>query len=135
MQSMRKLLRTRRGGILAVTFAYALAVQALMASVGLGMSAFAASGENSLVICSHFAAQPQAPGGKDRNSGSTPQCPFCFVAAHSTGSFSLAGDVPAFAAYAGAFVAVDLDHSGQTGFVAQYRRTTGAPRAPPAVSV
>lgn len=130
---MRKLLRTRRGGLLAVTLAYAFAVQALMASVGLGMSAFAAPGEASFVICSHAAAQ--APGGKDQNSGSAPHCPFCFVAAHGPGSLSLADDVPAFSAYAGVFVAVELDHSGQAGFVAQYRSIAGEPRAPPAVSV
>ncbi|HUC51168.1 MAG TPA: DUF2946 family protein [Xanthobacteraceae bacterium] len=135
MRSIRKLVRTGRGALLAVTLAYALAVQALIASVGLGMSAFAAPGEDGLVICSHVAAQPQAPGGKDQNPGSTPHCPFCFVAAHSPGSVSLADEGPAFPAYAGVFVAVELGHSGQTGFVAQYRRTTGAPRAPPAISV
>jgi hypothetical protein len=136
MLGLRTFIRRRRlSTLLAVCVAYSLAIQALIASVGLGMSAYAAPNQDGLVICSHLSAQAQLPGGKDQKPSRVPECPFCFVAAHSTGSFSLADNAPAFPAYAGVFVAVDLDHSGQTGFVAQYRRTTGAPRAPPTVSV
>ena len=41
----------RQGALLALVVAYALALQALMASVGLGMSA--ASGNDGIALCVH----------------------------------------------------------------------------------
>jgi hypothetical protein len=90
-------------GILAVCVAYVLAIQALMASVGLGMSAFAAPGQSGFVIC-HFASA--SPTDSDRQKPSPePQCPFCFVAAQGAGDIALVGEATAFPAYAGLFVA------------------------------
>ena len=135
MFGLRRFIHGRRlSTLLAIGLAYAFAVQALMASVGLGMSAFAAPDRDGLVICSHIPAPPQLPGGEGQKPGSAPQCPFCFVAAHS-GNLGLAGETLALPTYAGLFFAVELDHSGEPGFIAQHRRTVGAPRAPPAFSV
>ena len=53
MRGMRKFIRARSGGrLLALGVAYSLAIQALLASTGLGMFAASASGQADYVICS-----------------------------------------------------------------------------------
>jgi len=121
--------------VLAVCIAYALAIQALMASVGLGMSAFATSVQSGFVVCGLAAAQVPAPNGGHRKPSPAPQCPFRFVAAQSAGHNALVGEATAFPAYAGLSIALILDATGDGTFVPQFRSTTGDPRAPPAFSV
>lgn len=128
------MIRARRGSLFVVTLAYALAVETLMASVGLGMSAFAAPEQSGLVVCSHVSTQPQMQGGQDQKPGPAPQCPFCFVAVYSAGNLALTGEPMAFPAYAGLSVAMIAGHFGEPLFVVQHHRTVGAPRAPPAFS-
>jgi len=126
----------RSGGLLAVTIAYSLAVQALMASVGLGMSA-ATPGAPGFVICS-FAASPSAHApatNDDRQSPPRPQCPFCFVAAQTAGQVATVGDAPAVPAYSGTRIAgVVADHFADNTFIPQFRHRLGEPRAPPTFS-
>jgi hypothetical protein len=56
MRGLRRFIRSRRlGGPLGLWVAYSLAIQAVMASVGLGMSVAAASGHSDFVICSFSA--------------------------------------------------------------------------------
>jgi hypothetical protein len=75
MLGLRKLLRARRSGsLLALTVAYSLAVQAMMASVGLSMSAPDQGGH---VICSFTSgpsAHPPATSGDRQNPGPQPHC-------------------------------------------------------------
>jgi cobalamin synthase len=123
-------------GVLAVCIAYALAIQALMASVGLGMSAFAPAGRTGLVICSWAAPTPAPTPDSDRQKrGPAPQCPFCFIAAQSACHIALAGEATALPAYAALLVGSIFDSIGDATFVPRLRRTTGDPRAPPALSV
>jgi hypothetical protein len=135
MQGIRKLIRARRGGLLVVTLAYALAVQALMTSIGLGMSAFAAPAQDGLVICSHISAAPQAPGGEGQKPSPAPQCPFCFVAAYGAGNLALTGEAPILPAYTGLPLAPTAGRLSEPPVVTQRHRTAGAPRAPPAFSI
>jgi hypothetical protein len=135
MKGIRKLMRARRGGFLAVALAYALAVQSLLTSVGLGMSAFAAQTQDGFFICSHIVGQPPAPGSDDRRPSPTPQCPFCLAAAYGAGNFALSGDAPALPAFAGLPLALVTGHFDEPPLIAQHRRTVGAPRAPPAFSI
>ena len=118
---------------MAVYVAYSLAIQAMMASVGLGMSAAAAPDQASFVLCS-FASHHAAPAPGDRQTP-TPQCPFCFVAAQSAGHVATAGEAPAFPAYAGSLIAAVSHRIGDGVFVPQFRHRHGEPRAPPALSV
>jgi len=122
---------------LGLCVAYSLAIQALMASVGLGMSAAAASGHAD-DICNFAAglnARAMGDGGGQKPAPQ-PQCPFCFVAAQSDGNVATTGDAPAFPAYAGVPMAYALSgHIGDGKFVPQFRRTAGDPRAPPPLSV
>ena len=140
MKAVRNLIRRRwLGGTLALSVAYVLAIQAVMASVGLGMSAASASGQTDFVICS-FAPGPSSNGpatNNDQNApGHRPQCPFCFVAAQSAGHLATIGEVTFFPAYARLQVTDALyGHFGDRGFVLQFRRTVGDPRAPPSFSV
>jgi hypothetical protein len=123
-------------GVLAVCIAYALAIQALMASVGLGMSAFALPGRTGLVICS-WSTPPQAPtpNGDRQKPAPAPQCPFCFIAAQSAGHIALVDETAALPAHAALAVVSILGSVGDATFVPQLRRTTGDPRAPPALSI
>lgn len=124
-----------RGGLLAVYLAYALAIQATMASIGLGMSAGVAPDRAGFVLCS-FASHRTAPAPGDRQLPSrTPQCPFCFVAAQSAGYVAAAGEPPAFPAYAGLLVAAISRPLGDGTFVPHFRHLRAEPRAPPTVSV
>ena len=71
MRGLRQFMRTRSsGGLLAVCVAYSLAIQALMASVGLGMSAAAAPGDTGFFICS-LAAGPGAHRRRPAATGKT----------------------------------------------------------------
>ena len=119
--------------MLSLWIAYSLAIQALMGSIGLGMSAFAAPGPDAVVICSHASAG--TPPGDRQNPGSAPFCPFCFVAAQSAGYIPLVAEAPAFPLYAGRPIAPVADRVGDVEFVPLFRRMVGAPRAPPAFSV
>jgi hypothetical protein len=133
MFDLRHLRRFRRAGrFLAVCLAYALAVQAVVASVGTGMSALAAPGQAGFAICSQISAPGSA--GDHHPSNSVPQCPFCFVAAQSAGHFALAGAAPAAPIYTALAFAAVADPIGHVAFVPPFRRTLGDPRAPPAFS-
>lgn len=129
------MIQARRGGLLVVTLAYALAVQALMTSVGLGMSAFAAPAQGGFVICSHISADLPASGSEGQKPKPAPQCPFCFVAAYSAGNLALAGEIPPLPAYARLPLALEAGHFSESPLIAQRHRTVGAARAPPAFSV
>jgi len=134
MKRLRQFVRTEsRGGLLALCLAYSLAIQAMMASIGLGMSAGAAPDEAGFVLCS-FASHRSAPAPNDRQTPA-PQCPFCFVAAQSAGHFATTGEAPAFPAHAGSLIATISQPFGEGAFVAQLRHRQGEPRAPPPASV
>jgi hypothetical protein len=137
MFHLRHLRRFRRSGrVLAVCLAYALAIQAVIASVGTGMSAFAAPGQAG-VICGQVS--PPGPAGDRhgdrRGPNSVPPCPFCFVAAQVAGHVALTGAVPAAPVYAGLVIATLADPIGPGAFVPRFRRAAGDPRAPPVFSV
>lgn len=144
MLGMRKFIRGgvrggRAGVLLALCLAYTLAIEAVMASVGLGMSAFAAPGQTDFVICSLSAgltAHATPTRNDPQNHAPQPQCPFCFVAAQGGGHLATAGEPPAFHAYVGAKVASRLaEPCGDKLVLLRPRRTVGDPRAPPAFSV
>jgi hypothetical protein len=135
MPSLRKFIRSRRpGAVLAVCIAYALAIQALIASVGLGMSALAASGPDGSSICSFAPRQAPTPTDKRQKPHSAPQCPFCFVAGQSVGHIALLGPAQGPPAYAGLLIGAVSDGIDET-FVPPFHRTLGDPRAPPVFSV
>lgn len=134
---MRHLIRARRcGGLIALCVAYALVIQALMASVGLGMSAAAAPGQADFVICGLAPAAdtraPAADGDQQKKPAPQPQCPFCFVAAQSAGHFAAMGGAVALPAYAGLRIIDALTgHRSDGTFVPRFHRMAGDPRAPP----
>lgn len=138
MRGLRRFIRNRsRGGALALLTAYALAVQALMASVGSGMSAAAMPNGNDLALCSHSGVA-QIP--NDRRSPGQPlprpDCPFCFVAAQSAGHVATVGGEPAVPAYAATqFTAALYAAQGDQTRLHNDRHRPGEPRAPPALSV
>lgn len=122
---------------MAVCIAYSLAIQAIMASVGLGMSPAAASGQ-ALVLCgvaSIQAANAPARDSDRQKPSPAPQCPFCFIAAQSAGHVATMGETPAFPAYAGLLSAAISNPIGSGVFVSSFRHSHGEPRAPPAFSV
>ncbi|MGH6670498.1 MAG: DUF2946 family protein [Xanthobacteraceae bacterium] len=134
MFRLRQFVRSRSSGrLLALWIAYSVAIQALMASVGLGMSAFAADGSVGFAICSHAAGLPTPSG--HQNPKPSRHCPFCFVASQSAGYIPLVAEAPPLPVYAGRPIAPVMDRIGDKGHVAQFRRMTGAPRAPPVFSV
>lgn len=136
MLGLRRLIRPRRlGCAVALCLAYSLAIQALMASVGLGMSAFAAADQAGLVICSFASTHPGAAGEGPQKPSPTPQCSFCFVAAQTVGHIALAGEALTFPAYAGLLILGVPAPIGNRTFFPQFRRAAGNPRAPPAFSV
>jgi hypothetical protein len=140
MLRMRKFIRGRRASaLLAIYIGYMLAIEAVMASVGLGMSAFAAPGQTGFVICDLAAGltgHVPATGGDPQKHAPQPQCPFCFVAAQGGGHAATAGEPPAFHAYVGIRVAGRLSEPrGDKLVLLQPRRTVGDPRAPPVFSV
>jgi hypothetical protein len=137
MKRLRQFVRLRlRGGLLAVFLAYSLAIQAMMTSIGLSMSAGASP--DGFVLCSlasHQTANEPARDGDRQKPTPGPQCPFCLVAAQSAGHIATMGEAPAFRAYAGLLSTAILDHIGTGVFVFQLRHGHGEPRAPPAFSV
>ena len=136
MMGLRQFIRSRRSSaVLSACLAYALALQALMASVGVGMSAFATSEPAGFVICSHTSTGTPA-GDHDREKpGSAPECPFCFVAAQCANHMASAGETQAFPAYTAVLAATIIDLIADRTFVPQFRRFAGGPRAPPVFSV
>jgi hypothetical protein len=118
---------------LALSVAYSLAIQAMMASIGFGMSAGAVPDQLGFVLCSYVSHQ-SAPAPGDRRAP-TPPCPFCFVAAQSVGHVATVGGAPAFPAYAGLLIAAVSQPLGDGTFVPQLRHRQGEPRAPPSLSV
>lgn len=116
-----------------------LAVQALMSSVGLGMSAASPFGRSGFDICSAAATDSLgAPARTDDRDkpGHQPQCPFCFVAAQSAGHPAMVPHAKAFHAFAVRDVAApsfaDASHHAVPG---RLYRPTGDPRGPPSFSV
>src|SRR5215472_8504675 len=100
MFGLRQFIRSGRSSrFLALWIAYSLAIQALMASVGLGMSAFAAPGPDGFVICGHASGGRPASTHDRQNRNPASPCPFCFVAAQSAGHFPLLSAAPAFPLY------------------------------------
>ena len=115
-----------------------LAFQALIASVGLGMSAASPFGQLVFDICSAAATNGlDAPAHKNGTDPSThpPKCPFCFVgqcASHP----AMAGDVKDFPAFAVRDVAASPYASINHRVVhSRLLRTTGDPRGPPSFPV
>jgi hypothetical protein len=97
MNRLQQLVRSRsRGGLLAVCVAYSLVIQAVMASIGLGMSAGALLDRTGFVLCS-FASDTNAPvQDSDRQKPNpAPRCPFCFIAAQSAGNVATVGKASA----------------------------------------
>ena len=139
MAGMRALTRTRwSGGFLAAAAACLLVVQALIASVGLGMLSASPFGQPEFEICSAVAANSlDAPARSDKDPGShRPQCPFCFVGAKCVGHPAAVGDAKAFPTFVGRGINA-LPYSGAKDGAFAYRlhRTTGDPRGPPSFSV
>jgi hypothetical protein len=134
MTGLRKFIRSRRSGAaLAVCIAYLLAIQAFVASIGLGMSALAASGPDGSAICSFASRAAPTPTDHRQKPHPAPQCPFCFVAGQSAGHIALLGPAQAPPAYAGVLLGTVSDRADDT-FVPPFRRTVGNPRAPPVFS-
>jgi hypothetical protein len=124
---------------LALCLAYSLAIQALIASVGLGMSAAATPGHVDFVICSTVSGSgSHGPVSQDdRNRPNPrPECPFCFVAAQSAGHVATIDGGSAFPVFAGLPIAGAVSGFNYDGtLVTPFRRSVGDPRAPPAFSV
>jgi hypothetical protein len=139
MRRLRRSVRSiSKGGLLAVCVAYSLAIQALMASVGLGMSAGVASGQVGLVLCSFASRETANAPARDHDRqipNPAPQCPFCFVAAQSAGHVATMGEAPAIPAYGGWPIAAISGPLGDGFIVPQFRHVRGEPRAPPTFSV
>jgi hypothetical protein len=138
MTRLRQLVRSRlKGGLLAVYVAHALAIQAMMASVGLGMSAGVAPDRSGLVLCSFASNHANAPAQDSDRQKPNPlsQCPFCFIAAQSAGHVATVGKASVFPAYVGLLAPAISDPIGDGTFVSQFRHRHGEPRAPPAFSV
>jgi hypothetical protein len=138
MAGMRALIRTRRsGGLLAAFVACLPGFQALIASIGLGMSAASPFGQPDFEICSAVPAHSlDARRGNDTDHrGHRPQCPFCFVAQCADHPAKV-GDAKAFPAFAGQ--GIDAPHyagAEDRAFAYRLHRTTGDPRGPPPFSV
>ena len=106
----------------------------MMASVGLGMSAFAAPGPDGFPSCIHASRGGRASTGDPQNHNPLPPCPFCFVAAQSAGQVPLLSTVPAFPVYIGSLITPLSDRIAGETSVPKFPRTVGTPRAPPAFS-
>jgi len=133
MFGFQHLRRSRSTRVAAICLAYALAVQAVIAGIGAGMSAFAASDKAGFLICSQNSAPAPGSAG-DRQKPSPPSCPFCFVAAQTAAHAALAGAVPAVPAYAALSLVADQGPVERDAYVPRFQRTTGDPRAPPVFS-
>jgi hypothetical protein len=137
---MLTLMRTRwSGGLLAACLTCLLAIQALVASVGLGMSAASPFGHPVFDICSAAGTESVAApaGDNDRNQPRRqPQCPFCFIAAQSASHPAMVPHAKAFPPFAVRDVAAppfcDPSHHVVPG---RLYRPTGDARGPPSFSV
>jgi hypothetical protein len=134
MKRLRQLIRPRRSGAaIALCLAYLLAIQGLLASVGLGMSMV--PGQTGFIICGSVPAADVRMPASGHQDQSPKSCPFCFIASQSAGHVALAGDAPALLPYAGKFVAVVSGSTGNDAIILKFRRTEGEARAPPSFSV
>ncbi len=137
MKQLRQLIRPRRAGAaIALCVAYLLAVQSLMASVGLGMSMV--PGQTGFIICGFVpAAEVRTPASGDHNQSqkSPAECPFCFIASQSVGHIAMTGQTPALPPYAGNLVAAVVGSTGNDAIILKFRRTAGEARAPPSFFV
>jgi hypothetical protein len=140
MAGLRRLIRARWWGrFLAVGLTYLLASEALIASIGMGMSAVAAPGQPEVAICSsvtgHGFAKPSDSGNRN-GSGHQPQCPFCFLAAQSAVHLATISGGLASPAYA-ELQAIRFRYGNYDGGfpTRTLYRTTGDPRGPPHTSV
>ena len=137
MKRLRRLIRPRRpGAAIALCLAYLLAIQGVMASVGLGMALV--PGHAGFAICGSVAAvdiRTPASGDHNQSPKSLPDCPFCFIASQSAGHIAISGGVPSLPAYAGDLVAAILGGAGDDALILKFRRTGGEARAPPSFFV
>jgi hypothetical protein len=137
MKQLRQLIRPRRpGAVIALCLAYLLAIQGLMASVGLGMAMV--PGQAGFIICGSVPVadvQTPASGDQKQSPKSIPECPFCFIASQSASHIAMAGDAPALPPYAGNLVAAIVDGTDNDAIILKFRRTGGEARAPPSFSV
>lgn len=140
MQRLRPLIfATAPGRFLALTLAYALAFQALVSSVGIGMSGGSTSGPAGFILChdqhDDSAAPPTRPA--DRQQPSPGQnCPFCLMAAQNSATPGAMPDLATAPVYVASLIARMPDNR----FVAQSlppvsRHSPAIPRAPPSISV
>ena len=124
--------------LVAAALAYLLAVQGLIASVGLGMSAAAAADKIDFAICASGTGRgiEAPPAGDRRHHGDQrPQCPFCFVAAQSSGLLAtLDGSTALAVAPPRQASALRYGSGGARCFIRVLFRTNGNPRAPPGFS-
>ena len=124
--------------LVAAALAYLLAVQGLVVSVGLGMSAAAAADRIDFVICAPTAGYrvAAAPAGDHRDqTDHRPQCPFCFVAAQSGGLLVTLGDPAAVpAAPTRDVTLLRYGLGSHRDFASPRFRSNGNPRAPPRLS-
>ena len=140
MAGLRRLIQARWSGrLLAVGLACLLAIDALVAGIGTGMSAVADPGQAEFAICSSVADHgPVAPSGNDERNRSDQQsqCPYCFLAAQSADHLATTGDASTSPAYADLHV-TGLHYGTYNGgiLVPSLFHTTGAPRGPPHFSV
>jgi hypothetical protein len=140
MAGLRTLIRVRWSGrLLAVALAYLLAIEAVIASVGMGMSAVAAPGQPEFAICSsvadHGLAGPSDSGNRNR-SGHQSHCPFCFLAVQSAVHLATVFDGFTSPAYAELRVTGPRYGNYDGRFPPHtFYRTTGDPRGPPDFSV
>ena len=138
MAGIRRLIRARwLGHLLPIGVAYLLALQAVIVSVGLGMSAASPFGQADFDVCSAAVAYSPAPPESDGDrSDHRPQCPFCLVAAQSAGHTATIGSMTAFPAFAELPAAAPPYAVTDGGTVVScFHRKTGDPRAPPQFSV
>ena len=135
MFGLRRFIKTRRSSsLLALWIAYSLGIQAVMASIGLGMSALAAPAPDGFVVCSHAPRDAQIPTGDRHSPGPEAPCPFCFVAAQSAGHAPLLVQIPAVPVHLGLPIAALSARLGEARVILRFARMVGDPRAPPAFS-
>ena len=125
------------GGLLAAGVASLLALQALFASFGLGMSAALPFRVAGFDICRATATDSvDAPSRNNDDPRKHQQCPFCIVAAQCASHPVMVGDgkvVPAFAV--GDVASLHYAAVNHRAGLGRLRRTTGDPRGPPSFFV
>jgi hypothetical protein len=140
MAGLRRLIQARWSGrLFTVGLAYLLAIDALVAGIGTGMSAVADPGQAEFAICSSVADHGLvAPSSNDERNKSDQQsqCPYCFLAAQSADHLATTGGASTSPAYADLHV-TGLHYGTYNGgiLVPSLYRTSGDPRGPPHFSV